>query len=539
VIGRRRASITVHEPAPDLHDRRFSRRDILKYSSLGLAGAALLGSAVGCGTANQNKASGPTGPAKRGGSFTLGASGGASTDTIDPHNGLTNTDYARLALLYESLVGLDHDGKIKNILAESITPDASGQSYVITLREGLRCHDGTVFGAADVLWNFRRIVDNKMQGATILAPIDFGATRVLDRNRLQLVFAQPYSIFVETLAGLPYYFMAGQNWRENNPVGTGPFKYESFQPGVQSSFVRFENYWDDGKPYLDRVTVINMSDEITQVNALLSGQVDAIDYLSAQAVPQLRAAGQVLTISQTGGWAPITLPTNAAPFDDVRVRQAFRLLIDRNQINDVVYGGFGTVANDVFAPYDPRSAKFPQRERDVERAKSLLKSAGHDSLELTMITNDVVPAQRSVAQLFAQQAKAAGVKINVEFQNATTFFANSYLKTAQMAQDYWFYVPYLANAAGATIPNAPFNATFFNDVEYGKIYQAAVATSDVGRQTEYVHEMQRIDFDRGGNIIPVFYPIIDASTPRVGGMVKDVSGWPLGNWNFKNLWLDQ
>lgn len=528
----------IHRGPEGMH-RPFSRRDMLKYSSLGLAGAALLGSSVACGSANTAGGSAPSGPPKRGGVFTLGGSGGAASDTLDPHIGTTNCDYARLPLLYDPLVGLDHDGKIKFVLAESIEPDATGASYVITLRDGVKSHDGQPFGAADVLFNFKRIVDGKLQGATTIGSIDFASTRILDPRRLQLVFQQPFSILVETLAGLPFYYMAARSWREGNFVGTGPFKFQSFQPGAQSTFVRNESYWDEGKPYLDRVTVLNMADEITQVNALLSGQVDAIDYLSAQAVPQLQAAGQVLTISQTGGWAPITMPTNTAPFDDVRVRQAFRLLIDRKQINDVVYGGYGTVANDVFAPYDPMSATFTQRELDVDEAKSLLKSAGTGNLDLTMITNDVVPAQRSVAQLFAQQAKAAGVNVNVQFENATTFFANSYLKTTNVAQDYWYYVPYLPNAAGATVPGAPFNATFFDDAEYGKLYQSAVATSDVSRQTEYVHEMQRVDHERGGNIIPVFYPIIDATSTRVGGVTKDVSGWPLGNWNFKELWLDQ
>lgn len=539
-MTRRRTSISViREPVSGVMGRSLSRRDMLKYSSIGLAGAAVLGTAVGCGTAITEGGTAPTGTPKQGGHFTLGGSGGAASDTLDPHIGTTNCDYARLPMIYDPLVGLDHEGKVKFVLAESIVPDATGKSYVITLREGVVAHDGQPFGAEDVLFNFRRIVDNKLQGATTIGPIDFGATRVLDPRRLELVFEQPFSILVETLAGLPFYFMAPKSWTEDNIVGTGPFKLESFQPGSQSSFVRNEEYWDEGKPYLDRVTVLNMADEITQVNALLSGQVDAINYLSAQAVPQLQAAGQVLTISQTGGWAPITLPTNTAPFDDARVRQAFRLLVDREQINDVVYGGYGTVANDVFAPYDPASTTFPQRERNVDEAKSLLKSAGVGTLDLTMITNDVVPAQRSVAQLFAQQAKDAGVNVNVQFENATTFFANSYLKTTSVAQDYWYYVPYLANAAGATVPTAPFNATFFNDEEYGRLYQAAVATSDAARQTECVHQMQRIDYERGGNIIPVFYPIIDATSPQVGGVTKDVSGWPLGNWNFKELWLDR
>jgi peptide/nickel transport system substrate-binding protein len=540
MMRRRRASVTVvHEPVASGLDRAFSRRDMLKYSSLGLAGATLLGATTACGSPNPTGGSAPSGSPKRGGAFTLGGSGGAASDTLDPHIGTTNCDYARLPMLYDPLVALDHEGKVKYVLAESIMPDATGNSYVITLQEGVRSHDGQPFTAEDVLFNFKRIVDGKLQGATTIGPIDFAATRVLDPRRLQLVFEKPFSILSETLAGLPFYYMAAKSWTEDNIVGTGPFKFQNFQAGAQSTFVRNENYWEEGKPYLDSATVLNMADEITQVNALLSGQVDAIDYLSAQAVPQLQSAGMVLTISQTGGWAPITLPTNAAPFDDVRVRQAFRLLIDRSQINDVVYGGYGTVANDVFAPYDPASTKFEQRPHDVDEARSLLKSAGHDALSLTMITNDVVPAQRSVAQLFAQQAKAAGVNINVEFQNATTFFANTYLKTSSVAQDYWYYVPYLANAAGATVPDAPFNATFFNDEEYGNLYQAAVATSDPAKQADIVHQMQKIDFDRGGNIIPVFYPIIDATSTQVGGVTKDVSGWPLGNWNFKELWLDK
>src|SRR5207249_2099821 len=116
------------------------------------------------------------------------------------------------------------------------------------------------------LFNFKRIIDGKLQGATTIGPIDFGATRVLDARRLQLVFEKPFSILTETLAGLPFYYMAAKSWSEGNVVGTGPFKYESFEPGAQSTFVRFADYWDEGKPYLDRVTVLNMSDEITQVN---------------------------------------------------------------------------------------------------------------------------------------------------------------------------------------------------------------------------------------------------------------------------------
>src|SRR5205807_10085116 len=138
------------------------------FSAMGVAGATLLGATAACGSANTVGGSAPSGTPRRGGTFTLGASGGAASDTLDPHIGTTNADYARLAQLYDPLVALDHQGKVKYVLAESITPDAAGQTYVITLRDGVRAHDGAAFTADDVLFNFKRIIDGKLQGATTI-----------------------------------------------------------------------------------------------------------------------------------------------------------------------------------------------------------------------------------------------------------------------------------------------------------------------------------------------------------------------------------
>ncbi|MCQ6272755.1 ABC transporter substrate-binding protein [Pseudarthrobacter sp. R1] len=443
----------------------------------------------------------------------------------------------RLPQVYDPLVKLSHDGKgIKYFLAESLKVDAQGTKWTVKVRPNARTHDGNPFTAEDVLWNFRRIVENNYQGAVPLGPINIGASRIVDSTTLELAFNSPFTILEEVLAALPFYYMAPRNWTADKPVGTGPFVLDSFKPGVSSSVKRFDGYWDSGKPYLDQITVLNMADETTQVNALQNGQVEAINYLSAQSVRQVQAGNYQVIISKTGAWAPITVRCDTAPFDNPKVREALRLVIDRQQINQNVYGGYGTIANDVFGVDDPLSAGVPPRNRDVGRAKELLTEAGHQNLKLTLITNDVVPAQRSVATLFAAQAKEAGIDVSVEFQTATTFFAQSYLK-APFTQDYWYYVPYLANVAGATLSTAPFNATAFHDDEYDQLFQKAISTLDAKERAGYVQAMQKIDYDRGGNIIPVFYPIIDAVTPKVGGVVEDISGFPLGNNTYQDIWL--
>ena len=245
-----------------------------------------------------------------------------------------------------------------------------------------------------------------------------------------------------------------------------------------------------------------------------------------------------VVVAKSGGWTPITIRTDVAPYNDVRVRQALRLLVDRKKMNQILFGGEGLIGNDVFSLYDSMyDHSLPQRERDLDQAKSLLKQAGHSDLQIELITNDVYPTQRRTAQVFASQAKDAGVKVNVRFQTATEFFAQSYLNVP-FSQDWWYYAPYLVTASQGTVPGAPFNATHFDDAEYGKLYKEACSTTDVAKQTEFAHAMQKIDYERGGNIIPFFYPQIDACSPKVGGLGQSVSGMALDNWNFKGFWLN-
>jgi peptide/nickel transport system substrate-binding protein len=158
-VRNHRSVIVVNERDPGPLRGSFNRRDLLKFTSMGVAAAAMLGTTAACGSTDLSGGQAPSGPPKRGGTLTLGGSGGAASDTLDPHIGTTNCDYARLPLLYDPLVGLDHQGKVKYVLAESIVADATGKSYVITIRKGVVAHDGQPFTAEDVLFNFKRIVD--------------------------------------------------------------------------------------------------------------------------------------------------------------------------------------------------------------------------------------------------------------------------------------------------------------------------------------------------------------------------------------------
>lgn len=506
-----------------------------------LGGAAGLGAAamVGCPGPAARAATGgdAAGQPKRGGNLRVGASGGASSDTLDAHNALTNTDFPRVAQLYDQLVSIGPKGAPALVLAEEITPNAQGTEWTIRLRPGIKTHKGKTLGASDVLFSLRRIVQNKFPGATSLGDIDLESAKVLDGRTVRIPFKSPYAVFKDALS-VPFFAMVPEGYDPKAPDGTGAFKFKSFTPGVQSVFERFDDYWDGKGAYLDSVETINIADESTQANALRAGQVDMIDYLSSESANVLKSAGLKVVIAKSGGWTPITMRTDTAPFSDVRVRQAMRLLVDRKKMNQILFGGEGLIGNDVFGVYDTMYDKsLPQRERDLDQAKSLLKQAGQSALELEIISNDVYPSQRRTAQIYASQAKEAGLNVKVRFQTASEFFAQSYL-SAPFSQDWWFYLPYLVAASQATVPGAPFNATHFNDDEYAKLFREAISVTDVAKQTELAHAMQRIDYDRGGNVIPFFYPQIDACSQNVGGLEESVSGMALSNWNFKGFWLN-
>ena len=110
-------------------------------------------------------------------------------------------------------------------------------------------------------------------------------------------FANPYSTFVESLSGVTTVYVVPTDFDPKKPIGTGPFKYKSFTPGQQSVFVRNENYWDQPLPYVDQLVMTDYNDETSQVNALLSGQVDVINLLSQDTLGTVTGSGKKAVIS--------------------------------------------------------------------------------------------------------------------------------------------------------------------------------------------------------------------------------------------------
>jgi peptide/nickel transport system substrate-binding protein len=532
-------------------DILISRRAMLRGS---LAGGLALGVGAVAGCTSSSPAASGTGsgsgsapvsasasaPAKikRGGTIRVGTTGGGSQDTLDAHAGTTgDPDIARYFQLYEPLTLRDENFVLQNVLAESVEAGSSADVWTIRLRPGLEFHNGKTVTADDVIYTIQRILNPKTAAisAPSLSSIDLKSVRRLDSRTVRVPLKAANVAFPDLIGG----FTCGivpVGYDPKHPIGTGPFKYVSFTPGSQSVFTRFDHYWRTGQPYLDQVVITDFADDQTRVNALLSGQVDCISNLPASQLQAVTSSSRLHSlIAPTGNFQPFVMRVDTPPFNDARVRQAMRLIVDRPQLVSLALGGQGKVANDLFCPYDEDyNTQLPQRQQDIDQARSLLRSAGQQNLKLQMVTAPIATGSIQDAQIFAQQAKAAGVTVTLRQLTSTAFFGSGFLKYT-FTQDFWTTLPYLQQVADSSIPGAPYNETHFNDPKFNALIAQAQSELDPAKRKQLLWDAQAIEWDSGGYIIPAFSNQVDAYSDNFVGFKAAKTGIPLGNYGLREI----
>src|SRR6266699_1964513 len=401
---------------PEAHQDGLRRRQFLQGLAATGALAGTGGLLAACSSGSSAPAAGGSSPTarKRGGNLKLGLTGGSGTDTLDPHKGLTYLDTARAQSLYQPLLQLTTAAQTEFVLAEEISPRGSTSQWVIRLRPGITFHDGKPLAAEDVIFTLTRILSNRLTGSTPLGPVDVKGLKTLDKRTVLVPMTSPYGSFLDQLSYWYYLYVVPAGFDPKQPNGTGPFKYQSFTPGRQSVFVRNENYWRSGLPYVDTLTVIDFSDSASLQNALTTGVIHGAGALEGPQITALKSSPGVQTVvSHTGAITPFTMRVDQAPFDDVNVRQAMRLLVDRPQLINSALNGYAVVGAAVSSPYDPDYDTSLNRDTDIAQAKHLLKQAGQENLAVQLVTSAVATGTVAMATVLQQQAKAAGVNITL------------------------------------------------------------------------------------------------------------------------------
>lgn len=480
---------------------------------------------------------------KRGGNFRVGVAGGGARDMIDGQNLLTKPDAARLVAGFETLVQYDENYDLTDDgLAESVTQDKPDQ-WTIRLKQGIEWHDGKTLNADDVIYSLIRMLDPNapLSRLAAFASVDRDGMVKLDDRTVRLKLKNSDSTIGDELA--QYYnaiVPAGYKKYPAQQVGTGPYKLQSFTPGEQSVHVRNPNYWRTGQPYFNQVTIIDFPSPAAQVNALLAGELDAMTDVPYAQVGTIGAhPGLAVLESRGGAWIPLCMAIDMDPFTDVRVRQAMRLIADRPAMVSQVLSGHGRIANDLYSPLDADyAAELPQRHQDLAQARSLLKAAGKEGLVVDLHTTNGAAGMVDLANVFAEQARGAGVTVTV--RDDPNYYGDSFLKLA-FSVDYWGTRSYLPQVADSSLPTAVYNETHWppKDSNFVSLYQRALGEVDPTRRRELKREMQKLEYDQGGYVIPFFQNLVDAYSKGVSGFVAGKSTLNLDSFGhgFRTIWF--
>lgn len=383
------------------------------------------------------------------------ASGDAEPSCLDPHVG-GNYPQALVASQYlESLFTKDANGKIIPWLAESTEVSEDGLTRTITLRDGITFTDGTKLTAEAIKANIEHLKDPNTASSTgYLAVGKVVDIEIADELTAKLTLSAPDNALLESLS-MPWTAIESPKALERDqttncasPVGTGPFKVESWEHQKAVNLVRNEDYVlpvenaarADDKAYLDGITWRFIPEAATRYAALQSGEVDVIDNAQPDTIATATKDNSLghLDAPRPGASNRIELNSSKAPFDDQRVREAFIRAVDANSGISALYFGTAQRSYSLLSSVEPLGYSDESLfGTDAPKANELLDEAGWTerdaegyrvkdgkrlSLDFPVSTNQSVPAEQSLFEQFQAQAKAVGFEVKIQLLDLSSWY---------------------------------------------------------------------------------------------------------------------
>ena len=344
--------------------------------------------------------------------------------------GRINVGAPWLEPIVEHFLRVDRYGQMMPHLIESWEESKDGLQLTLNVRKGIKFHDGTDFNAGAAKWNL--IKARETNGTLQL----LSSVEVVDDYKFVLKMKTYDNHFLPTLAYSAGFVLSptayekyGEEYCMVNPVGTGPFKFVSYQPDVKMVAERFEDYWQKGKPYLDKIEIVYVREIKTAANMLRNGQVDVVVNINAETAETLKSEGYVIIALPwtMEGLLPDSLNKDSV-LTDKRVRQAIEYAIDRpaivNKFGRGYWGNLTQLATERVYGYNP---DIEGRQYNPAKAKQLLTEAGYpDGFKVKLIGGEGTELENIFK---AVQGYLADVGIKAEIEIAEPALWKQYRAT--------------------------------------------------------------------------------------------------------------
>ena len=388
--------------------------------------------------------------------------------------------------VYEGLVALDQNGEIQPRLAESWTVSDDGTTYDFTLHDGVTFANGEEFTADDVKFSLERIATDWRINQGKMAVLDH--VEVVSPTEARVILQQPSNVWLYDMTGTVglMFDPSGIGDLANEPIGTGPYTVTERVAGDRISLAARDDYWGD-EPVITEVELRYFADVVASTNAMRAGDVDMLFNMQApDLIPQFEADDELQVIQgSSNGEILLALNNEAAPFDDVRVRQAIAFALDRQAIIDAAWAGYGTNLGAMVPPTDPYYEDLDDLyPYDPEQAEELLAEAGVEDLAITF---DVPtrPYATAVSEVVVSQLAEVGITATI----ASAEFPAVWLDKVFTKHDYQMSVILAVEPRDllATFNNPEYYIGYDNS-EIAPIAAAA----DTGTEEEWIDGMKQV-----------------------------------------------
>ena len=493
--------------------RGTTRRDFLQF-------AATIGVTTTVATAlwSANAKAVP----KRGGRLRVGAEGGSNTDAIDPRRAIgTNQFTCPIMSMFDTLTELDAEGVPQPSLCESWEASSDAITWRFKIRKDVEFHNGKTLTPEDIVASYN-YEDNDANthgdSRSIMASLE---DKAVDGDYVVLKLKSPNADLPTQLTA--YGLIIGPagtdtpDWEKG--IGTGPYRLDDFNPGIRFAVKRNPNHYRDDEGYFESAEFLNIQDQASRTNALRTGEVDVINRPDPKTSHLLGKVPGIRLI-ETAGNQHYSMPmrVDEAPFTDADVRQAVKWGVDREAILDKILRGYGYLGNDHPIGKGQRyfNTELPQRVMDPDKAKFHLKKAGLSSLNLELFAADTAwVGSVDAAQLVQESAKQSRINIKVTRAAEDGYWADTWNIVpwclsywgGRATEDWMFTTAYWSESS--------WNETAMNKPRFDQLLLAARGELDSSKRREQYFEMQKILYDEGGAIVPVFSSYVLAASDKL------------------------
>jgi peptide/nickel transport system substrate-binding protein len=487
------------------------------------------------------------GPAKAGG--TLKVANPKPSGPVDPVAMENLGAYTIASIPLEYLCGPGEGAELAPMLAESWSPNDDGSVWTFVLRKGVMWHDGSPFTSADVVATLDRLAE-----AGLKASIAKGAAVAKDDLTVEITLLAPDGQFPYQVSNwnpqsliTPADYAAGTTISDR-PVGTGPFKLVSYDDATGVKYERNDAWWG-GTPSLDGVEIVFSDTPEAQIQGLLGGAVDAVVQFPVIGGDAVFAQSDKYVIDSIQGSShrQIWMNTREGNFVDKRTRQAIAYALDREAIIETVLRGKGDMGNDhPIAPlYEYWDSAQPQRTRDVEKAKQLLKDSGKEGLEITLNVVDLQEISKT-AELVKTQLEEIGMKISLNVKSPANGIYDTWCKVYDSTNEpagcdggEEFGIVDYGNRATPDVfltkayATGEWNSAHFVNEELNTAVAAYQAALDTDGRAEAIKKVQEIATEEVPYAIPYFVNSLTAYSTKVTGVQQTGLGhYYLGKAGF-------